>query len=244
MTRSRLALAGCAAVAALAAFAAPAHAGTKFDSSFTRDLSGWTIGTAQVCTSAANVQVSGGLLHLITDRTGCGAKLHSTPTFHYGNITMRAKFDLAQGSHGGLTLYGMPMTAWPYNGEVDIDEELGRKPHELAVRVWTGAAGGHGTTRCGGSGAVEGLQIDGAWHIYGLNWQRGSMQVTFDGRTVWTWTAKQAQKKGCTYPFDAANFAGQLFLTMTTGGGPYAGHLPKGMKGYPLDTQVDYVRVS
>src|SRR3954469_20225547 len=57
----------------------------------------WSSVSAHHCTSKSNVKESGGYLHLITQANGCGVRLESTRSYHYGDITARIKFDLARG---------------------------------------------------------------------------------------------------------------------------------------------------
>ena len=202
----------------------------------------WQSVNAHHCTSGNNVKESGGYLHLITNANGCGVRLESTRSYHYGDITARIKFDLAPGFHGGFTFYGTPIANWPRDGEMDIAEELGRQPGETHVRVWTQLAKAKAPKRCG-KGPNPPVQVGGQWHVYGVSWHPGKIAFTLDGRTVWSWSAAEAKQKGCTWPFDAPGYSGHLYLN-TSAGDKWAGSVPKDHHGYPLDTLVDYVKVS
>ena len=225
-----------ATVTAVGTFvAAPAHADGG-------SLVTWQSVNARHCTSGNNVKESGGYLHLITQANGCGVKLESARSYHYGDITARINFDLAPGFHGGFTFYGTPIANWPRDGEMDIAEEIGRQPGETHVRVWTQSAKAKAPKRCGKGPSVP-VQVGGQWHVYGVSWHPGRIAFTLDGRTVWSWTAAQAKQKGCTWPFDAPGYSGHLYLN-TSAGDKWAGPIPKNHRGYPLDTLVDYVKVS
>jgi hypothetical protein len=234
MLRGRVAVLSTAvAVGAFVAAPARAEGGS---------LVTWNYTSAHHCTSKNNVKESGGYLHLITKADGCGVRLESAGSYHYGDITARIKFDLARGFHGGFTFFGTPVANWPRDGEMDIAEELGRQPGETHVRVWTQLAKSHAPKRCG-NGPSPPAQVGGQWHVYGVSWRPGKIAFTRDGRTVWSWTAAQAKQRGCTWPFDAKGYSGHLYLN-TSAGDKWAGPVPKGSRGYPLDTLVDYVKVS
>jgi beta-glucanase (GH16 family) len=200
----------------------------------------WKAVSAHHCTSRSNVKESGGYLHLITTANGCGIRLESTKSYRYGDFAARIKFDLAPGFHGGFTFYGTPVANWPRDGEIDIAEELGRKPGGTYVRVWTQKATSHAPKQCG-KGANPSVHVNGEWHVYGFSWHPGKLAFTLDGRTVWSWTAADAKHRGCTWPFDAPGYSGHLYLN-TSAGDKWAGPVPKDHHGYPLDTLVDYVK--
>jgi hypothetical protein len=234
MLRGRVAL--LATVAALGTFiATPARANSGSPVK-------WNSVTARHCVSQSNVKESGGYMHLITTAKGCGIRLESAGSYHYGDITARIKFDLVRGFHGGLTFFGNPLGNWPRAGEMDIAEELGRTPGQTHVRVWTQMAKAKVPKRCG-KGPSPAVRVGGEWHVYGISWHPGKIAFTVDGRTVWIWTAAEAKRSGCTWPFDAPGYSGHLFLN-TSAGDKWAGQIPKDHHGYPLDTLVNYVRVS
>lgn len=228
------------------ATAAPAPAATSnsVNESFTGgtlNLSRWRYFSNSSCAAPSNVKVSGGYLHLITTKQHCGARIGTRQTFHYGQITARIFFDLQPGSHTGLTLYGAT-GKWPWKGEIDIAEEIGRQPNTDHVRVWTQRLSSTTKQRCGVPIDLP-VPVNHQWHTYGINWQPGSITFLLDGRVIWFWSAWEAAALGCSYPFDGPNYQGRVYLTAAVGG-PYAGPPPKHGAGYPLDTLVDYLRVT
>src|SRR3954469_1288302 len=100
------------------------------------NLTKWQYSTSRGCVSPSNVKVSGGYLHLITTKKNCGGRIGTRQTFQYGNITARIYFDLQPGAHTGMTLFGAS-GSWPWSGEIDIAEQIGRRPDRDSVRVWT-----------------------------------------------------------------------------------------------------------
>ena len=204
------------------------------------DSSAWQYFPALGCTRDRNATVSGGYLHVKTSLNYCGVRLGTRQTFQYGTVSARMKFDLAQGSHTGISLYGTK-GRWPSNGEIDVAEEVGRFPYKTHLRVWSQLEVASKPRRCGTSGNIP-TTVNGAWHTYGVDWEPGSITFTLDGRVVWWWTAKQAAAHGCTYPFDDPGYRARLYFTSSVGG-LFAGKPPADHAGYPLDTLVDRVMI-
>jgi beta-glucanase (GH16 family) len=228
----------------LVAAAAPAPAATTgFSDSFSGtklDLSRWRFVANSGCNSASNAKVSGGYLHLISTKQHCGVRIGTRQTFQYGQITARIYFDLQQGAHPAMVMYGATGN-WPWKGEVDIAEEIGRQPNTDHVRVWTQQLGLTTKQRCGVPLDFP-VTVNHAWHTYGINWQPGSITFLLDGRVIWYWAAWEAKARGCSYPFDGPNYRGRIDFVSAVGG-PYAGPPPANGTGYPLDTRVDYLKV-
>ena len=205
------------------------------------DTAAWQFFSAQGCTRESNLAVGGGELHVKTSTSYCGVRIGTRQAFQYGKVSARINFDLAQGSHTGMTIFGT-QGSWPYNGEIDVAEEVGRFPDANHVRVWTQRTGASTPTRCGGAVDVP-ATINGTWHTYAVDWEPGSITFSLDGQVVWWWSPTQAAEQGCTYPFDDPGYRARLYFTSSVGGN-YAGKPPADHAGYPLDTLVDWVTIS
>src|SRR4051794_8547549 len=138
------------------------------------DLTKWQYFTSRGCVSPSNAKVSGGYLHLITTKKNCGERIGTKQTFQYGVVTASIYFDLQPGAHTGMTLFGAS-GSWPYNGEVDIAEQIGRQPNTDSIRVWTQRLSATTPTRCG---TVLDLPatVNHQWHTYGIDWEPGSIR--------------------------------------------------------------------
>lgn len=223
--------------------AAPAPAATGISDQFNGaklDLTRWQYFSSQGCVSPSNVKVSGGYLHLITTKKNCGERIGTKQTFQYGMVTARIYFDLALGAHTGMTLFGTS-GSWPRNGEIDIAEQIGRRPNTDSVRVWTQSLASTKPKRCGTSLNMP-ATVNHHWHTYGIDWEPGSITFYFDGRRIWKWAAWQAAARGCSYPFDNSGYRGRVYFTSSVGG-QYAGPPPPDHAGYPLNTLVDYMTI-
>jgi beta-glucanase (GH16 family) len=204
------------------------------------DLTKWQYFSGQGCVSPKNVKVSGGYLHLITTKGNCGGRIGTRKTFQYGTVTASMYFDLQPGAHTGMTLFGTSKP-WPWNGEIDIAEQIGRQPNTDSLRVWTQVASSSTPKRCGTSLNVP-ATVNHQWHTYAINWKPGSITFYLDGKVVWYWANWEAAAFGCTYPFDDPGYQGRVFFTSSVGG-KYAGPPPPDHAGYPLNTLVDYVNI-
>jgi beta-glucanase (GH16 family) len=204
------------------------------------DLKKWQYFTSRGCVSPSNVKVSGGYLHLITTKKNCGERIGTKQTFQYGMVTARIYFDLQPGAHTGMTLFGAT-GSWPYNGEIDIAEQIGRQPTIDSIRVWTQRLSSTTPDRCGTSLDFP-ATVNHQWHTYGINWQPGSITFYLDGNVIWYWASWEAALFGCSYPFDDPGYRGRVYFTSSVGG-EYAGPPPPDHAGYPLNTLVDYVNI-
>lgn len=204
------------------------------------DLTKWQYFPSQGCVSPSNVKVGGGYLHLITTTKNCGERIGTKQPFQYGMVTASIYFDLQPGAHTGMTLFGTSGT-WPWNGEIDIAEQIGRQPNTDSIRVWTQTLSSTTAKRCG---TVLDLPatVNHQWHTYGINWQPGSITFYLDGSPIWYWASWEATLFGCSYPFDDPGYQGRVYFTSSVGG-QYAGPAPPGHPGYPLNTLVDYITI-
>ena len=224
--------------------ARPATAPTGFQDQFNGtklDLTKWQYFPGQGCVSPGNVKVNGGYLHLITTKQNCGGRIGTKQAFQYGVVNASIDFDLAPGAHTGMTLFGASGT-WPRNGEIDIAEQIGRRPNTDSVRVWTQSLSSTTAKRCGTSFNLP-ATVNQQWHTYGIDWEPGSITFFFDGNRIWYWAAWEAAAWGCSYPFDDPGYRGRVYLTSSVGG-QYAGPPPANHAGYPLDTLVDYLTIT
>jgi len=204
------------------------------------------------CNSAKNVTVSKGRLQLrdgpVGTSTYCGSKVMAGHLFQPPiEISARIRFDLPQGAHQGMPLFGT-RCSWPCGGEIDSAEEINSLQNRDNVAIWTACAtdpqcgGPKHPQRCGQAShyAVSGT-LSGTWHTYGITWLPDSITWNLDGTPIFTMTMQQLEAMGCTTPFNDSDNPFHLFLSNSTGG-PWAG--PPGGPGYPDHMLVDWIRVT
>jgi hypothetical protein len=148
----------------------------------------------------ANVFVAGGALNLVARRESSSFRCHRgkgtylTPytagmvsTYQkwaqaYGRFEFRAKFPYSEARGLQTSLWLWPKDAsgaiWPVSGEIDVAEWYSQWPDRVIPFLHYAALdGGKGTNReC----YVDRVQD---WHTYLLEWQPGSIRISYDGQT-------------------------------------------------------------
>jgi hypothetical protein len=215
------------------------------------NLSKWQI-VEKGCNSAKNVTVSNGRLQLrdgpVGATTYCGSKVMARHLLRAPlDISARIRFDLPQGAHQGMPLFGTKC-AWPCGGEIDSVEEINKLQSDDNVSIWTACATNpqcgqpKHPQRCGAASHYQvSASLSGSWHVYGITWLPDSVTWNLDGRPIFTMTMQQLEAMGCTTPFDESDNPFHLFLSNSTGG-PWAG--APGGPGYPDFMLVDWIRIT
>ncbi len=250
--RSRAALAAVAAMLAVLVLPGSSNA-TTASATFSDQFSGTKLSSQwqltnpkRGCQSPSNVWVQGGYLHLRDGQVGthqyCGAQLAATPLLRPGiEVQIRAAFALPLGTHVGAVLYGTK-GSWPYKGELDVDEMVGKRPTIDHVAAWSYPAKPGAPRRCGvGTGYASPTTFNKTWHVYAVDWQPGYIIFKVDGRAVLTVTLSQIKAKGCGDPFNNATNPFRLYLTSSVGG-TWAG--PPSGPGYPAISLIDWITVT
>ncbi len=207
----------------------------------------WEPTTAKGCTSLSNIRVGGGQLRLrIGPANGsdyCGARVRTKMLFRPPiMVEARVRPHLPYGSHMGLTLYGTK-AEWPYGGEIDAGELIGRRPNVDHVRLWAQKRGVTAPDRCGLAENYENpASLHDTWHTFKLRWTGTGVTFFLDGTKVFEATYAALRDAGCTNPFADSTNPFRMFLTAAAGG-KWTGS-PVGQPGYPATYDVDYVRVT
>lgn len=187
-----------------------------------------------------------GYLHIVArkDRNGhfTSARLNSQglKSFQYGRIEARIKIPKGQGFWPAFWMLGdnIKQVQWPACGELDIMENIGKKPATIYGSI-------HGTGFTGTSIGLlytlpTGEAFGDAFHTFGLIWSPQRIQYYVDdpARVFATFTPKDLPK-GATWPFDDGKFFILLNLAV---GGDWPGS-PDATSRFPQEMLVDYVRV-
>ncbi|MFG1603959.1 discoidin domain-containing protein [Actinoplanes sp. NPDC049265] len=168
------------------------------------------------------------------------ARMNTSNKFHaqYGRIEARIKVPKGNGlwpafwMMGADFLQGRP---WPYNGEIDIMEVLGKNTNELYTTLHAPAyngAGGYGQK----STAPVDLSLD--YHVYAAEWDSKGIRFFLDNTLVFTASKDTVENTRGPWIYDHPFY---LILNLAVGGdfpGPIDSSTP-----FPSRMLVDYVRV-
>jgi beta-glucanase (GH16 family) len=155
----------------------------------------------------------------------------------YGRIEARVKVPKGNGLWPAFWLMGddfLQGRPWPYNGEIDIMEVLGRNTSEaystLHAPAYNGA-GGYGQKY-----ATVDLSQD--YHVWAAEWDSKGIRFFLDGRQVFDAAKETVENTRGPWIFDHKFY---LILNLAVGGdfpGPIDASTP-----FPSQMLVDYVRV-
>ncbi|MFB6726206.1 discoidin domain-containing protein [Kribbella sp. NPDC056345] len=181
--------------------------------------------------------VSGkGTCQYTSGRINTGTKFDTT----YGKIEARIKVPKGNGLWPAFWMMGSDFLTgrpWPYNGEIDIMEILGRETTKgystLHAPAYNGA-GGYGGTY----GLPGGADFADDFHTWTMLWNSTGITYQVDGATVFTVDKAQLEATRGPWIFDHPFY---LILNLAVGGdfpGP-----PNAQTPFPSRMLVDYVRV-
>ncbi len=157
---------------------------------------------------------------------------------HYGRIEGRMKLSSGQGFWPAFWLLGNNFKSvnWPYSGEIDIMENIGREPNKIHGTV-------HGPGYSGGKGPSStaflpnGQAFADDFHTYAVEWEQDEIRWYLNGKKYHTLRPKNL-------PEDTRwVFEHPFFLTLNLAvGGSWPGY-PDDSSIFPQDFIIDYVRV-
>ncbi|MEU0744686.1 discoidin domain-containing protein [Streptomyces sp. NPDC006134] len=160
--------------------------------------------------------------------------------FTYGRVEARIKVPKGNGLWPAFWMMGADFLdgrPWPYNGEIDIMEVLGKDVKTSYSTVHAPAYNGGG-----GIGAPYRLPGDADYsddfHVWAAHWDSKGIVYSLDGRTVLTLDKARIEQTRGPWVFDHPFY---LILNLAVGGdwpGP-----PDASTPFPARMLVDYVRV-
>ncbi|MGC4941854.1 discoidin domain-containing protein [Kribbella sp. DT2] len=169
-------------------------------------------------------------------RMNSGGKFSTT----YGKVEARIKVPKGNGLWPAFWMMGADFLTgrpWPYNGEIDIVEILGRETTKgystLHAPAYNGA-GGYGGTY----GLPGGADFSNDFHTWTMLWNSKGITYQVDGTTVFVVDKAQLEATRGPWIFDHPFY---LILNLAIGGdfpGP-----PNAQTPFPARMLVDYVRV-
>lgn len=154
----------------------------------------------------------------------------------YGFVEVRAKLPCGVGTWPALwMLSAPPQSTWPDDGEIDIMEHVGFDPGVVHATMHTGAFNGsRGNQR---SASTTFADVCTAFHRYQLTWNANRITVGIDDQNYYQYSNDHSGN--AEWPFDSPQF---LIFNIAVGGN-WGGQMGVNDAIFPVQMQVDYVRV-
>jgi beta-glucanase (GH16 family) len=154
----------------------------------------------------------------------------------YGFYEIRAKLPCARGTWPAIWMLPVAMQKWPDDGEIDIMEHVGSKPHEIVASLHTGLFNhAIGTQRSAQAMLPTSCS---EFHRYQLDWQPDAITIGADDRAIMRVKNDQPGGNGA-WPFDVPF---RLILNLAVGG-DWAGARGIDDAAMPQRMEIDYVRI-
>ncbi|BCY08047.1 discoidin domain-containing protein [Actinoplanes sp. L3-i22] len=168
------------------------------------------------------------------------ARMNTSNKFsvQYGRVEARIKVPKGNGlwpafwMMGSDFLQGRP---WPYNGEIDIMEILGRNTNELYTTLHAPAYNGAGGY---GQKYTSGADLSQDFHVYAVEWDSKGMRFFLDNTLVFNAAKDTVENTRGPWIYDHQFY---VILNLAVGGdfpGPIDASTP-----FPSQMLVDYVHV-
>ncbi|MET8045502.1 discoidin domain-containing protein [Micromonospora sp. NPDC005215] len=178
----------------------------------------------------------------VNGRSYTSHRMNTANKFHvqYGRIEARIRVPKGNGLWPAFWMMGADFLTgrpWPYNGEIDIMEVLGRNTQEAYSTL-------HAPAYNGGNGYGQkypspgGVDLSGGFHVWSAEWDSRGITFKIDGQTVFVASKATVESTRGPWVFDHPFY---LILNLAVGGdfpGPVDGTTP-----FPSRMLVDYVRV-
>ncbi|MCH7411504.1 glycoside hydrolase family 16 protein [Belliella sp. DSM 111904] len=161
------------------------------------------------------------------------AGLHS---WQYGRVEVRAKLPKGKGVWPAIWMLGdnFDKVDWPYSGEIDIMEHVGKDPKQVHGTVHYPTGEGDAYNTDGGQTSVKGLS--GKFHVFAIEWDENAIHFYVNDQLYHSFEIDDADLIEDN-PFRQKHF---LLINLALGGawpGPIADEV------LPQEFVIDYVRV-
>lgn len=169
------------------------------------------------------------------------ARLNSLFSFQYGRVEARLKVPDGAGYWPAFWMMGTNIhsgVGWPYNGEVDFTEILG-KDTTVDYATIHGPSYNTGDTNVGLRYSPEGApKLSDDFHVFTTDWDSTGFRYYLDGRLFYTVSKATVQANNGPWVYDHPFY---LLLNLAVGGN-FAG--PVGADTvFPGELSVDYIRI-
>jgi beta-glucanase (GH16 family) len=155
----------------------------------------------------------------------------------YGRFEARIRIPYGQGLWPAFWMMGdtIDQAGWPYGGEIDIMENIGKEPATIH-----GTIHGPGYSGAGGIGGAFSLpagRFADDYHVFAVEWEPAAIRFYVDD-TLYTTRTPADLPKGARWVYDHPFF---IILNVAVGG-DWPGS-PDASTVFPQTMLVDYVRV-
>ena len=159
--------------------------------------------------------------------------------FAFGRVDIRAKLPEGQGIWPALWMLGANFfdVGWPYCGEIDIMELIGREPSKVHGTAHWGEQGWSFSRNKGAAYTLKGgAKFSDEFHVFSIVWEQNSIKWYVDDEEYFQLTETDVAELN--YPFNQEFF----FLFNIAVGGNWPGY-PDETTVFPQRMYVDYIRV-
>ncbi|MET7396101.1 discoidin domain-containing protein [Dactylosporangium sp. NPDC005572] len=224
----------------------------EFNTGTLPDPAKWTIdpGTGQnneiqYYTNNGNVSIQGGSLVIEARKETQGGRDYTSHRMNtsnkfstqYGRVEARVRVPKGNGLWPAFWMMGTDFLQgrpWPYNGEIDIMEILGRNTNEIYSTLHAPAYNGGG----GYGQKISTVDLSLDYHLYSVEWDSKHMTFRVDNQVILVADKDTVETTRGPWVFDHQFY---LILNLAVGGdfpGPIDATTP-----FPSRMYVDYVRV-
>lgn len=199
--------------------------------------------------SLENAYVHNGNLHIVAlkknyeglNYTSAKLTTYQTLGLQYGKVEVRAKLPKGKGNWPAIWMLPESLLKgqeeWPFCGEIDIMEYVGKDPNVVHTSLHTGLYNHMKGTQITHFDTLPNVFDD--FHTYGIEWTKEAITFYIDGKLFFTSQKGQNGKVTTNdgWPFDKPYY---LILNLAIGGN-WGGEIDDTI--FPNIMQVDYVRI-
>lgn len=164
--------------------------------------------------------------------------------WQYGRIEVRAKLPAGKGTWPAIWMIGdrkdnPKWRGWPFCGEIDIMEHVGKNPTNIHGTCHWGVDDTERKHRSKGGHTLnhDPQNTYGEFHIYAIEWDKDKIDFFYDDLKYFTFDIAQADMPDGSNPFRQKYF---LLLNLALGGS-WGGEMDDSI--LPARYEIDYVRV-
>lgn len=202
------------------------------------NICGWGNNERQVYTKD-NHELKDGKLYITARKldnnyTSTRITTQGKKEFQYGYIEVKAKLPTGNGIWPAFWMLGSNITekGWPWCGEIDILEYVGKDPHVIFTSLHTKDS--HGETINTKKTTIE--TIEEGFHTYAIDWNAQRIIFFVDEQAVYTFQPKD--KSEAVWPFDQPYY---ILLNMAIGGNFGGPEVDDTI--FPQQYVIDYIKV-
>ncbi len=166
------------------------------------------------------------------------ASLHTHKKFHlqFGKIEVRAKLPKGKGVWPAIWMLGTNFftTKWPYSGEIDILEYVGKYPKNIHATVHYPKKNTYQIKSEGANLALKEAPSEN-FHVYEMNWDSEKIEFSIDGKIYYKFIISEADT--INNPFRKPFF---LIINLAIGG-TWGGPVDEAI--FPQEYLIDYVKI-